>query len=55
LAKQDAAKLAAALDAYLKTPAGKNVARSSKPPPLATVRAWIDAARAPPRGASAAA
>ena len=54
LARQDAKKLAASIDSYLKTPAGKNIARSSKPATLDAVKAWIEAAKKAPKEAAAA-
>lgn len=55
LAKQDARKLLAAVDAFLQTPNGKNIARNAKAPTLDIVKAWIDAAKKTPKQASAAA
>ena len=55
LAKQDAKKLLAAVEAFLQTPNGKNIARNAKAPTLDIVKAWIDAAKKAPKQASVAA
>jgi hypothetical protein len=53
LARQDAKKLLAMIDLYLKTPAGRNIARSAKPAGLDIVKAWIEAAKKTPKQSSA--
>ncbi len=55
LAKQDAKKLTAQMEAFHQTPNGRQLARNAKPPTLDVVKTWIDAAKRTPAQKSVAA